>query len=150
MLVSATAPRKDLAVVSGRHVRKRALSQKTSGRLGLPTLISNKYDIVFCVARLLGPFDCVVAGNIQSLACCDFPFREFVNLVRNSIELGEVWWTSRRVLACLRPTSIARLRSHCPERVIREKGNVVALYAGRPDLRTRVATFFNNAIRARE
>jgi hypothetical protein len=72
-----------------------------------------------------------------------------MDLMHSSLQPGGVLLTNRRGLAYLRPTSIAELRSLCPEWRTHEKGNVVALYAGHADLRTRLASFLNNAMRSR-
>jgi hypothetical protein len=45
-------------------------------KVGLPTLICNKYDIASYAADLRAPFDCLVDVNIRSYSCCGLHFGE--------------------------------------------------------------------------
>jgi hypothetical protein len=115
-------------------------------KLGLTTLLCNKYDIASYAGDLRAPFDCIVDVNIRSYSCCDVHFREYMDLMRKSLEPKGVLLTNRRGLDYLRPTSTAELRSLCPEWTIRDKGNVVALYPRQHDLRSRIAMFLKSVV----
>ncbi|MEO8576079.1 MAG: hypothetical protein ABI556_05235 [Gemmatimonadales bacterium] len=98
--------------------------------LGLDAVLCNKYDVSSYRALLKQSLDCVVDVNVRSYACCDSHFRDYMDLMLESLSPSGMLLTSRRGLDYLVPTSIAELRTLCPRWRISAAGNVVVMRPG--------------------
>ena len=103
---------------------------RNARELGLDTLVCNKYDVSSYKNLLQNSFDCIVDVNVRSYACCDAHFREYMDLMLESLTRKGMLLTSRRGLDYLVPTSIAELKTLCPDWRVRAHGNVVVMRQG--------------------
>jgi hypothetical protein len=108
-------------------ITKDGMEATEARSLGMEVILGNKYDVKSYRSSLLAPFDCCVDVNIRSYACCDSHFREYMDLIFESLAPGGTLLTAITGLDYLIPTSVRSLRVMFPNESVRVHGNVVVI-----------------------